>query len=87
MEATKILVFTNVTLIDGIGHKPIQKTIVTIKSNRFQHVGSEISYPEDADVINLHNLIVMPGLIGRHVHLGGLTVDKPGVFDGKIDFL
>ena len=46
-----MLVLTNVTLIDGTGAKPIQKATVVIKGNRFEHVGSEISYPEDANLI------------------------------------
>jgi len=40
-----MLVLTNVTLIDGTGGKPIQKATVVIRGNRFEHVGSEISYP------------------------------------------
>ena len=82
-----MLVLTNVTLIDGTGGKPIQKATVVIRGNRFEHVGSEINYPEDANVINLHSLTVMPGLIDCHVHLGGLTVDKPGKAIGKVSFI
>ena len=82
-----MLVFNNVTLIDGTGGKPIQKSTVIIRGNRFEHVGSEISYPEDANVIDLHDLTVMPGLIDCHLHLGGLTVDKPGKAIGKVSFI
>ena len=73
-----MLVLANVTLIDGIGGKPIQKATVVIRGNCFEHVGSEISYPRDAKVINLRGLTVMPGLIDCHLHLGGFTIDKPG---------
>lgn len=82
-----MLVLNNVTLIDGTGDKPIQKSTVIIRGNRFEHVGSEISYPEDANVIDLHDLTVMPGLIDCHLHLGGLTVDKPGKAIGKVSFI
>jgi len=82
-----MLVLNNITLIDGTGGKPIQKSTVIIRGNRFEHVGSEISYPEDANVIDLHDLTVMPGLIDCHLHLGGLTVDKPGKAIGKVSFI
>ena len=82
-----MLVLTNVTLIDGTGCRPIQKATVVIEGNRFEHVGSEISYPEAANVINLHSLTAMPGLIDCHLHLGGLTVEKPGKAIGKVSFI
>lgn len=82
-----MLVLTNGTLIDGRGRKPIQKAIVVIKGNRVEQVGSRIKYPDDAIVIDLHGLSVMPGLIDCHLHLGGLTVDKPGKAIGKVSFM
>ena len=82
-----MLVLTNVNLIDSTMGKAVQKTTVVIRGNRFEHVGLEISYPEDANVINLHGLTVMPGLIDCHLHLGGLTVDKPGKAIGKVSFI
>ncbi len=82
-----MLVLTNATLIDGTGGKPIQKATVVTRANRFEHVGSEINYTEDANVISLDSLTVMPGLIDCHLHLGGLTVDKPGKAIGKVSFI
>jgi enamidase len=82
-----MLVLTNATLIDGTGDKPIQKATIVTRANRFEHVGSEINYPEDANAINLDSLTVMPGLIDCHLHLGGLTVDKPGKAIGKVSFI
>jgi len=82
-----MLVFNNVTLIDGTGGKPIQKSTVIIRGNRFEHVGSEISYPDDSNIIDLHGLTVMPGLIDCHIHLGGLTIEKPGKVIGKVSFI
>ncbi|GAJ01680.1 unnamed protein product, partial [marine sediment metagenome] len=82
-----MLVFNNVTLIDGTGGKPIQKSTVIIRGNRFEHVGSEISYPDDSNIIDLHGLTVIPGLIDCHIHLGGLTIEKPGKAIGKVSFI
>lgn len=82
-----MFVLSNGTLIDGTGHKLIQKATVIIESNRVEYAGSEISYPEDANVIDLHGLTIMPGLIDCHLHLGGLTSDKPGRAVGKISLM
>jgi len=80
----RMFVLTNGTLIDGTGHKPIQKATVIVKDNRIEYVGSEITYPEGAKLIDLHDLNIMPGLIDCHLHLGGLTVDQPGKAIGKV---
>jgi len=82
-----MLVLINGTLIDGTSEKPIEKAVVVIEGNRIEHVGLEIRYPEDANLINLNNLTIMPGLVDCHLHLGGLTVDKPGKVIGKVSFL
>ena len=82
-----MFVLSNGTLIDGTGHKLIQKATVIIESNRVEYAGSEISYREDANVIDLHGLTIMPGLIDCHLHLGGLTSDKPGRAVGKTSLM
>ncbi len=82
-----MLVFNNLTLIDGTGGTPIQKSTVIIRGNRFEHVGSEVSYPDDSNIIDLHGLTVIPGLIDCHIHLGGLTIEKPGKAIGKVSFI
>ena len=73
-------------LIDGLGHEPVNEAIVIIEGNHIKYAGEKTDYPTVAKVINLHNYTVMPGLIDCHVHLGGLTVDKPGQAIGKVSF-
>jgi len=82
-----MLVLDNGILIDGTGNKPVHKAIIEIKGNRFEYVGPRINYPEDAKVINLQNLTILPGLIDCHLHLGGLTEDKPRKAIGKVSFI
>ncbi|MFC1919800.1 amidohydrolase family protein [Chloroflexota bacterium] len=79
-----MLVLTNGILIDGTGHDPIQKATVVIQGNRIESVGLGIKYPDGANVIDLRELIILPGLIDCHLHLGGLIVDKPGRGVGKV---
>jgi len=82
-----MLVLTNGTLIDGKGFEPIQKATVVIKGNRFEYVGSGIKYLENVNMIDLRNFTIIPGLIDCHLHLGGLTIDKPGKAIGKVSLI
>ena len=82
-----MLILTNGTVIDGTGRETIKQGTVVINGNRFEYVGPRIEYNADAKVVDLHNLIVMPGLIDCHLHLGGLTIDKPGREIGKVSFM
>lgn len=79
-----MLILTNGRLIDGTGRDPVEKTSIIVDANRIKSVGAVTSYPEKTNVIDLRNLTVMPGLIDCHLHLGGLTVDKPGKAIGKV---
>jgi imidazolonepropionase-like amidohydrolase len=79
-----VLALTNVRLIDGTGHDPIENMAIIIDGNRIKNVGLATSYPDNTNVVDLRGLTVMPGLIDCHLHLGGLTVDKPGKAIGKV---
>ncbi len=82
-----MLVLNNGILIDGTGRAPIQKAVITIEDNIIADVNTGSNFPGSARAINLDGLTVMPGLIDCHIHLGGLTVDKPGKSIGKITFM
>ena len=81
---SEMLVLTNLTLIDGTGREPVQNATIIIEGNRVKHAGARIDYPAEAKVIDIHNYTIMPGLIDCHLHLGGMTVDKPGQAIGKV---
>ena len=79
-----MLALTNLRLIDGTGRAPIENTAIIIDGNRIKNVGSVTGYPDNAKVIDLRGFTVMPGLIDCHLHLGGLTSDRPGKAIGRI---
>ncbi len=79
-----MLALTKANLIDGTGRPPLPGSTVVIDKGVFTAVGREVKYPAEAEVIDLHGLTIMPGLIDCHVHLGGLTVDRPGKAIGKV---
>ncbi|MDD5082046.1 MAG: amidohydrolase family protein [Dehalococcoidales bacterium] len=82
-----MLALTNLRLIDGTGHDPIDKMTIIIDGKRIESVGPGNTNPGKTQVIDLMGCIVMPGLIDCHLHLGGLTVDQPGKAIGKVSFM
>jgi len=65
----------------------IEKATIIIEGNRISSVNLQADYPEGATIVDLSNLVIMPGLIDCHLHLGGLTKDKPGKAIGKVSFI
>jgi adenine deaminase len=81
-----VLTLTNVRLFDGNKGEPIEKVSIIsiiIDGNRIKGIEPVSNYPDKTNVVDLRGLTVMPGLIDCHLHLGGLTVDKPGKAIGK----
>ena len=58
------------TLIDGTGAVPIENASILVDDDgRIAEVGTDISRPGDAVVLDVSGATVMPGLIDAHVHL------------------
>ena len=62
---------SNAILIDGTGTDPVPNATVLVEGERIAAVGSNITIPQDAEVIDAGGRTVMPGLIDCHVHLWG----------------
>ena len=56
-------------LIDGTGKAPIRQAVVVIEGERIVQVGSGITPPAGARVIDLKDATLLPGLIDCHDHL------------------
>jgi len=82
-----VLILSNGRLIDGTGHDPTDTMSIIIESNRIKSVEPSTIHPDKTNIVDLRGLTVMPGLIDCHLHLGGLTVDKPGKAIGKVSFI
>jgi len=82
-----MLVLNNGTLIDGTGREVIKKSTIVVEENRIRSVGLQQEYPREANIIDLTGLVVMPGLIDCHLHLGGIVNDEPGQAIGKVSFV
>jgi imidazolonepropionase-like amidohydrolase len=66
-------------LIDGTGREPLTNPVVVIKGDKIAEIGkeSEIKIPEEAKIVDLGNLTILPGLIDAHVHIYGRRSYSP----------
>lgn len=58
-------------LFDSVSGKLTDKGMVVIEGDRILAVGSDLSVPAGAKVIDLGDATLLPGFIDSHVHLGG----------------
>ncbi|OUJ73394.1 amidohydrolase family protein [Hymenobacter crusticola] len=56
-------------LLDVRTGKVLPNAVVLVQGNRIQKVGTNLAIPADAQVIDLGNALVLPGLIDSHTHL------------------
>ena len=66
-------------LIDGTGTAPINNAVVVITDNRITTVGAagSVRIPENARLIDLGDVTLMPGFIDAHTHLIGRVLGDP----------
>ncbi len=58
-------------LLDGRGGPPVAPAMVRVEGERIAEVGTNLSIPTDAKVIDLGDATLLPGLIDLHTHLTG----------------
>src|SRR5438034_2713603 len=58
-------------VFDGVAAKPHQGWVVLVRGERIESVGpeKEVKAPKDAEVIELSNTTLLPGLIDAHTHV------------------
>lgn len=67
--AQQRIVIKAARLIDGRGGEPLTPGAVLVEANRIVEVGSRVTEPSDARVIDLGDATLLPGLIDLHTHL------------------
>ncbi|MEM3759832.1 MAG: amidohydrolase family protein, partial [Candidatus Bathyarchaeia archaeon] len=60
-------------LIDGTGKDPMANPVIVVKGDKISDVGKEgeIETIEDAKIVDLEDLTLLPGLTDAHVHILG----------------
>lgn len=75
-EIPQIIAIKAGRLIDGISNTVINQAFIIIEGDKIVAVGADVKVPAGAEVIDLKNSTVMPGLIDCHTHITG----QPGNF-------
>ncbi|MFC1937938.1 hypothetical protein ACFLWY_05230, partial [Chloroflexota bacterium] len=71
-EKEQVKVIKGKKLIDGNGGEPIQNAVIVVEGERIKAVGSEgkVSVPAGAEVIDMGECTLTPGLIDAHMQGG-----------------
>lgn len=70
MSDQKVTALVGATLIDGRGGTPTPDSVVTLRGDRIESVGTRqtLSVPTDATLVDVGGKFLVPGLIDIHVH-------------------
>ena len=74
-EKPKVIAIKAGRLIDGISNSVINNAFIIIEGDKIIAVGSDVKVPAGAEVIDLKNSTVMPGLIDCHTHVTSQPAD------------
>ncbi|MGO9039297.1 MAG: amidohydrolase family protein [Steroidobacteraceae bacterium] len=63
--------------LDVEAGRTLSDQIVLVRGTKIEAVGANLKIPEDAQVIDLSNMWVLPGLVDCHTHLADLAYAEP----------
>ncbi len=75
-ETPKIVAIKAARLFDGKGERAVSNAVVLVEGSRIKAVGSGLQVPAGAEVIDLGDATLLPGLIDSHTHLTGESTDN-----------
>jgi len=64
-------------LLDVESGRVLTNQVILVRDGRIQAVGPNLKVPEDANLIDLTNQTVLPGLVDCHTHLADLADSEP----------
>jgi imidazolonepropionase-like amidohydrolase len=81
-QAQKPLALVGGTLIDGTGATPVRNSVVLIRGDRIERIGTVTSLPvpDEYERVSTEGMTVLPGLWDMHVHLIYSGHPNPGAW-------
>lgn len=86
VQSPRPIVIRAARLISGKGDTVLSNAVIEIKGHRIAAVGSGLAIPPDAEVIDLGDQTLLPGLIDAHTHLL-MEMDGAKVLDQDSEML
>ena len=80
-DGSEIKALVGATVVHLDGGPPLRNAVVVIEGERIAAIGaaSNVEVPRNAEVIDLQNAWLIPGLMNMHVHLGLVLPGKMAV--------
>lgn len=69
LSQSKLVAIKCGELIDGKSDTPITAAVIIVRENHIENVGTNLPIPANAEVLDLSQSTVLPGLIDCHTHL------------------
>lgn len=68
------IAFTNARIITMEGDNVIESGTILVEGNRITAIGSNVSIPSGAKVMDVSGKTIMPGIVDAHAHLGNFRL-------------
>jgi imidazolonepropionase-like amidohydrolase len=72
----RMLAIKAARLFDAVSGKLIEHGVIIVVGSKIQSVGSELAIPQGAQILELGDATLLPGLIDAHVHLSSEDSDN-----------
>ena len=83
--AQEVTAYKGATLVDASRDKPIENAVIIVRDGRIEAAGSssEVSMPDNAQVVDIKGHWVVPGLVDSHMHFSqsGSLYTRPDGLD------
>lgn len=75
-KSGRVIALKAARMFDGTGDSIVRDAVVLIEDGKIKAAGAKLAVPEGAEVIDLGDSTLLPGLIDAHTHVTGESTDN-----------